>query len=656
MILLIVIKLLLFLGVTISFGYVASRLFLEDQRISVLAPFSILIGLGGYMFFVNAVSYLIPIRETIWLVLGAFCVFVAYYIYEKEMAWLKPTHDFSKRELQILFGLALLVSMISGVVQLRAYDTDDIGHSAFASTVSEGNFPVMNPVNPDFHLSYHYGPDLLAAATHNVTGMPWLQNYDVQTFFFSGATFLLAFLLAFLISGSFYTSIVVALFFFYGSGLLLLNIANGFSPLYHRYVLGEPVVGQWKFIADMLWPKISNFYTYAIRNHTSVMGTPIMLAVVYLYFKCVDENHAKMKDAILIGLLLGGLALSLETSFVILAFVLALVLLWKIYLLATSKDHALRHQSSAGVRLIAGILLVGSVVAALQGGILSAPIANIDTKQAVAPSNVPMFSLNKNPLELVIGSATEDAVPLYSPVFLKEFGLLLLLFPIAVIVFRRDKKIIFLSLVGVVAFLIPVLLIYVARPWELARVFTVSTTIFSFVSALLICFLFARYEKSLKIKSALVGISLMVIFGGLAFQLVCMITPYSTFGKIRVPFVAAFPQPTRLDASVYEWIRTHTVQSSRFFPYDERLIVETGRMSPGYYLGFSPESIIPIYNGIVDTCSTSSLEQLGINYMVLSPNGFTAEDYRKKCAKLNAILVFSTHTGSEYRDIYQVQH
>jgi hypothetical protein len=651
-----IVKLLLFLGVTISFGYISSSLLLEEKKISILVPFSILIGLGGYMFLVNAVSYVVPIKEAVWLVLIGFGVFSASQLLSKGIGAFSPEIDFSKKELQILFGLALLVSVISGAVQLRAFDNDDLAHLSFASTISEGNFPVMNPMDPDTILSYHYGPDLLAAATHNVTQIPLLQDYDIQMFFFSGLTFLLSFLLAFYITDNFYTSIVASIFFFYGSGLLFLNITNGFSPLYHRYVLGEQVAGQWKFIADMLWPKISNFYTYAIRNYTSVMGTPIMLAVVYLYFKCVDENHARTKDAIFIGLLLGGLALSLETSFVILAFVLALILLWKIYLFTTSKDRVMQHHYGTGIRLIAGILFIGSAVAVLQGGILSASIESIGTRQVSSSENVQIFSLNKNPLELAIGSTVEDTIPLYSPTFLKEFGLLLLLFPIAVIVFRRDKKIIFLSSVGIVAFLIPILVIYVARPWEMARVFTVSTTIFSFVSALLVCFLFNRYKKSLKIKSALIVISLMVIFGGLAFQLVCMVTPFSNFGKIHVPFIASPLQPSILDSRVYEWIRINTVHSARFYPYSEILIFETGRMSPGYYLGLSPESKIPLYKDIADNCSAVSLKKLGINYLIVSPDGFSSETFSKKCSLLDAVLVFSATADSDYRDIYQLKN
>jgi len=643
------VKLVLFLLGTISFGYVASFLFLKERRISLLVPFAILIGLSGYMFFVNAVSYVIPIQEAVWLVLGVFCLFVAYQIYRKGIGGVGPEIDFTRRELGILFGLAMAVATVSGVVQLRLFDHDDYVHLQYASTISEGNFPVMSPTNPDSRLAYHYGPDLLSAAMHNVTGVPWLQDYDIQTFFFTGITFLLSFALAFYISGSFYTSLVASLFFFYAGGLLFLNISHGFSPLYHKFILHENVVGTWKFIADMLLPKINHFYTYGIRNHTTVMGTPLMLAIVYLYFKYIDGNKARVKEGILIGLLLGGLALSLETSFVIVSFVFMLAFFWRLYALIISKDTAVRQNYVSGMKLIATIVITGSILALLQGGVLTKFVSD---KTIVG--NQQSFAVNWNPLMIPTGGNQDEYIPVFSSTFFKDFGLPILLFPLSVFVFRRNKKILFLSSIGVTAFLMPLLIIWVLLPGEMKRIFSVSTPIFAFVSAFLICFLVDKYKENIKIKSALLIVSLLVISGGLTYQLAGLITPLSDFGKIAVPFVAGPAQPTSLDSKMYEWIHAHTVPASRFFPYDENLIFETGRMSPGNYLDFVPE--YKMYTDVVDTCDIQSVTSLGLNYIIVSPPGFSSGDFLRKCAQLDAELVFSAKDGSDYREIYKIHY
>lgn len=649
----IVAKLLLFLSIIISFGYVASSLFLRERKISILIPFSILVGLGGYMFFVNAISYLVPIKQTIWLVLVVFCIFAVYQIYTKGMEYFSPVIDFTKKELKILFGLALLVSTISGIVQLRAFDPDDRSHLIAASTISEGNFPVMSPMDPDSRLPYHYGPDLLSGAMHNVTGIPLLQNYDVQIFFFSGVTFLLAFILAFGISGNFYVSIVAALFFFYGGSSLFLNAANGFSPLYHKYVLGENVVGAWKFIADMVLPQLNHFYAYGIRSHTTAMGMPIMLAVIYLYFQFVDTRKAQIKNGIIIGLFLGSIALSLETSFVILSFVLGLTLLWRIYLLIKSKDSVVKQGYVRSIKLLVSMLVTGSIVAILQGGL----ITNVFLDGKIINKGQ-TFTLNHSPLLIPTLGLQEPGVqmtysPVLGPVFLKEFGLLLILFPIALYIFRRDKKVLFLSVVGIVAFLLPFAVVYILTPGAMLRLFSVSTPIFAFVTAFLVCLLFDKYKENIKIKIGLITLSLMVLYAGIAFQLVCMITPWSDFGKIRVPFVANPPQSTVLDKSVYRWIQANTVNSSRFFPYSPMLIIETGRMSPGNYLALFPEYKVPIYNDIADNCGEESIKNFKIDYFVISPDGFSREDFLKKCAQENFELVFSDKLGSDYREIYQ---
>lgn len=649
----IAIKLFLFIVVFVSFGYVASALLLNERRISVLVPFSIITGLAGYMFFVNAFSYLIPIKLTTWLVLIAFVFFSTAYVYKKGIKHFAPTFDFSRKQLKILFGLALVISIVSGVVQLRSFDPDDRSHLIAASTSSEGNFPVMSPMDPDARLPYHYGPDLLAGATHKVTGIPLLQNYDIQTFFFGGATFLLAFVLAFSISGSFFVSIVAGLFFYFGGSSLFFNISEGFSPLYHKYVLGEDVIGAWKFIADMVIPDLNHFYTYGIRSHTTVMGTPIMLAVIYLCFRFINAKRAQIKNGVITGLFLGSIALSLDTNFVVVSFVFGLVLLWKIYLFIKNNDASLNQQYVGSVKYIFTLLFTGSIVAILQGGL----ITNIFLEGRIINKGQ-TFALNHNPLMIpTLGLMGPGVEPTYAPVlsatFAIEFGLMLVLFPIALYFFRRNKKILFVSAIGIVAFLLPFTIVYVLTPGAMMRLFSVSTPIFLFVIAFLVCHFYEKYKDNIKIKLGLIIVSLMIVYSGVAFQLACIITPWSNFGNIHAPFIANPPQVTAIDSRMYQWIKANTVQSSRFFPYSPMLIIETGRMSPGNYLALFPEAKVPIYNDIVHNCGEESIQEFKMNYFVLSPQGFSRDDFQKKCTQTRFEQVYVDKDGPDYRGIYK---
>ncbi len=649
------VELLLFLAVAIAFGYAATRLFLGERKVSLLVPFSVLLGLGGYMFFVNVLSYLIPIRATVWIVLFAFIIFSVYLLLRRGAEWYRPELDLSKKQLRILFGLALLASVISGVVQLRALEHDDYSHLIAAATISAGNFPVMNPMDPDTRFSYHYGPDLLAAAMYHVTDVPLLQDYDTQIFFFTGATFLLAFVLAFFLTEDFLASILAALFFFYAGGLLFLNVVHGFSPLYHRYVLGEPVVGQWKFVADMLWPKLNQFFTYGMRSHTTAMGMPMILAVVYLYLKQLSERKAKIRSALIIGLFLGAIALSLETSFVVLALALALAFVWEAYSFVRGSDPSLKQKHADRMKLTFVVLLVGSIVAVLQGGI----ITNYVFSGSIIDSG-PSFSINSDMLGIPVSSLLQagepiSRIPILSWTFLKEFGLPLFLFPVALYVFRRDKRILFLSGVGVVAFFLPIFVVFNLTPNAMLRLFSVSTPIFAFVSALLVARLFEEHKERPKANMMLVLTSLIVVYGGLAFQLVSLVTPFNDFGKIHVPFVASLPAPSRLDAEAYDWVPANTAPAARFFPYDPMLMIETGRMSPGNYPALFPADKIPLYDEIVNGCSASALHAFGIDYIVVSPSNFSQADYVQKCSGLDAIAVFSDVSGSDYRYIYKLQ-
>jgi hypothetical protein len=187
------------------------------------------------------------------------------------------------------------------------------------------------------------------------------------------------------------------------------------------------------------------------------------------------------------------------------------------------------------------------------------------------------------------------------------------------------------------------------------RIFSVSTPIFSFLLAIFICFLADKYKENIKIKIILAALSLMVIYGGLTFQIFSMITPYSNFGKIHSPFVAKLPEVGDLDAKVYDWIFKNTDNYARFFPYDPVLMIRTGRMSPGNLYALFPNYKIPIYDSIIDNCELDSINKFKIDYFILSPNGFSAADYLKKCTKLNAELVFRAKSGTDYRDVYIIK-
>ena len=548
---------LFFLAVTILFGFFISPYFLRERRIFVLAAFAPVLGINGYVFFVNIVSYFVPVRMTFWLVLLAmFGASVAMYARLRNRGERSPaTADLSSRQLRALFAAAAIVSLLSGVVALRTLMPDDLfpGHLPLVSTISQGNFPVMDPSEPDYPMAYHYGPDLLAAALQNVAGIPGWLGYDIQTILFSGMTLLAAFVLALYLTASFRTSFIAALLLLYGGGFAWLNLFQGIAPLWRKFVWGGEVLAPWKFLASSAIP---NFDSSAVTslNHTTIMGVPVMLLAVYFYFLALDaRGRGRMSLAVLSGLLFGYLALILETNFVILLIAFLAALAYGL------QRFLSRSSLSPGAGIFAPTAMaigIGIVLAFTQGGFLSTFGTSGEGQSFVFAGN------------FWNSDVTDKGVLPFRLKFFQEFGLPLLLFVPAVIFYRRRKKILFLALVAAGAFVAPLAIHYAPSPQNMERLFGLSTPLFSFIAGLFLGEVGPRisaYAGPTFAKYFVFAIVGMMLATSLTFQAVHMATPVGYIGKLDRPFFDIPPSPDLIDRKAYEWIARNTTIRDRFF-------------------------------------------------------------------------------------------
>ena len=648
------ITLVLFLSVAVFSGGIFSRFVLGERRLWALLALAPIIGIGGYTFLLNVAGYFMPIRGAFLAVIVVMCacaIVILFACRTRMNPAVSGGEDISYREQHILIIVATCIMLASGVVAVHSLALDDSAHMLYASTIEAGNFPVMDPMSPDHRMSYHYASDLLSAALGTLAAIPLWLALDVQTTLFAVLTFLMAFLLAYEISGRFKPSLAAAVLLMYGGGLLWLHVIDGIGPLWHVYVLHEQVIAPWKFLVPMTIPSLGTEFVYAMNNHSFAIGFPIMLLSIYSLFRALYGVHARRVFIILSGLSFGFLALCLETNFVIMWMALFCIFIGGVVLkMLPSSIRSLVPLSDGAsfVRTVFFVLVLGTAIALLQGGIVSISSHTVQTGTH--------FEIAK---QFWILDFSTPHTYLLSPLFFTEFGLVLILFVPATWMFRRDRRMLFLALMALGAFLAPFVVRYYPDTWEMGRLFGLSTPLMGFFVGLYL----GRYLEDDREQIGRHGTGLVVfalllcISSGVLMQIAYMVFPIGQIGKLNQPFIAKPAPLTTAEQLVDDWVKSHTTLNDRFFPFDYDFIFRTGRFTPGEYFGWyiRPDEI-RAYNDLTASCSPQGALKLKIDYMDVGPDfpirGFEASSTCQTL--LRPTLVFSAGGGDTVQKVYKI--
>jgi hypothetical protein len=645
---------LFLLGVALIFGGSICLYVLKERRLFAFIPFTILIGVNGYNFFVNIISYIIPVQSAMWAVLILMlCISSIIYVLRDKTELNTLINPLAPNQLRILLIAAMLIAMVSGLVALRSLELDDLSmtHLSLAATISAGNFPVKNPMSPSHLMNYHYGPDLLTASLHNVARVPLWLGYDIQTIIFSGLIFLMAFLLAFEIIGRFRSSCLAAFLTLYGGGLSWLNFTHGISPLWRKFVLHEQVIAPWAFVWEMIYPKLgSSSLVYGMNNHSGAIGFPVMFGAIYCYLKIFNrEEKGPRPYACMSGLLLGYLALNLETNFAIT--IVAMVIFFAAKAVSCFKRGMVDNiKKNSGYFLI--VIAIGIFIALFQGGIFTA------TEGAAAGLTVAF----KRQFWLIDQGARNAEMTIFGSDFLKGFGLTVSLFLAAVWFYRRNARVIFMALIAGGAFLAVLFVRYVPRPWEMLRLFGLFGAVSFFVIGLFLGDLSLKLKQNYADKykyfrAIIIFVIFLVVLSAFLFQFTSLFTPFGETGRFDMPFFAIPPRPKEIDRQAYDWIKKNTSIKDNFYPYGEIFVREAGRFTPGFNAGQAtavfPNEIL-LYDNFTNSCSLDALKKLKINYLYISPD-FPLKNFYTKCLpNLSGRTVFRTQVGNDFREIYKL--
>lgn len=290
----------LFFGGLAGIGLLFLRAFkIGGSNISLLLSLSFFISLCSYV--TGAVISLFMIQGNSLLVLKVYSlvyIIVSYLIIVNFFFNISRTDKISITTLVNKYGVVLLsLLFVVFVFFLGAYRTgllDEWLHRPVVKFfVTNGEFPLKNPYNPDqnFSESYHYGLDIVGSAIQLLTSVGVSVSLDIMKIGFVIASFLLFNGLLFEWSGRKYFSLLGTIFLlFSGASFFLLD---GFS-VGHWYVLGA-------YIRTMNYPLL-----YLLLGITWV-NLPLTLAfLIIAKKKFYDEASYSFGNIISLILLLVG--------------------------------------------------------------------------------------------------------------------------------------------------------------------------------------------------------------------------------------------------------------------------------------------------------------------------------------------------------------
>ena len=164
--------LLLVVALWVALGLVIARMLCRVTDGITVTALSLPVGLLAHLLLVNALSYVVFLPVTVWLVLLIGLPLSLYVLSRKSLPPLVWEISLYKR-----LGLLALIIVIFGIffyINAREIWGDDPGHATMTSILASGLFPPRFQCNPDFRLSYQYGGNLLGAAIVNIAGIaPW---------------------------------------------------------------------------------------------------------------------------------------------------------------------------------------------------------------------------------------------------------------------------------------------------------------------------------------------------------------------------------------------------------------------------------------------------------------------------------------------------
>lgn len=665
--------LVIFLGGVFFFGWQIERFVFKINRIELLLPLSAAIGCGFYIFFLNILSYLIPITLNFYLIFITLLI-VAFSLFFLNRQRISLGSGLNKKESWLVFSMVLIIIILSGILVSRSIEADDLAYTRLpvASSIAGGNFPVKNLNIPEEDLTIHYGPYLFYAAVSKITGFSVLTSFRLSIFLFSGIILLLLFNIAKLFIKNNIASFLVALVGMFGGGFRFIYGFSGLITLYKKFILHYNIEHPFAFFSD-IWSvsPITGSLIGHIFSGLFALGWVLALAVICLYLKNISNKKWFYFSDFIIIVLMSVLALTFEMGFIAICF----------GIFATPFIFYFKDRNKEDFKLLfKHSLLILSVIAVLvlfQGGTITAILKNIIQHESSYGVGLG-FSIFKNPFAFDLGNGT--TFPFYSPTFILNFGLIyFLIIPAIVFIIKKQlRESIFLIVISCFAFLIPLFVSFNGL-WQqnFDRFFRFNSVIWSILVGLFFMTILLQLNHKDLFKKLIVFACLIVIcLEGVTFFLTRPLYKRDEYRLNNDSFFAVPRSLSMVESIAYGWVKKNSAIKDYFLVFadkndigDENSVLEnfrfvmfTQRFAPIYTYSYNninlglPEHkyYTPHYKRLISDCNKDDMKILNYRYLFVDNNW--PNDLEEKClANNNLELKFGTKEGDEFLRIYKVK-
>jgi hypothetical protein len=309
----------------------------------------------------------------------------------------------------LVVALVALATLPMALVLFRNHLWDEWeAHMPLATSMAHGVYPLVYPYLPDFHFTYHFGYDLLAALAHRLTGLRIDREFDCQS--------TVMFVAYILVCGSFLRRQVGGRVLPYALACAVawaggLTWMRAFFPTDLSSARLEMLVGWGRLDGYPPLPPPPSYF----MQKPMALGLPVWITTLALFLQADRRKSIRLGAAA--GVCLGFLELS---QFALFCVTLATALAYAA--LGPALERRARGRTPAIVAVFVG---VGLAVGVLNGGFLANP-AGHGLEMIVQPS-FPYFQ----------GHA-EHGSPL-SP-YVWQLGLPIVLLPLAAAYAWRARK------------------------------------------------------------------------------------------------------------------------------------------------------------------------------------------------------------------------